>query len=406
MDEITIGARLRILRRWRGMTQVELAGLAALSPSFISMVEHGERMLDRRSHIAAIASALRVSETDLAGGPHLSADPLQSDPHGAIPALRVALQTNTITNPAGERARPVADLAAEMSRTVTPLRRDACDYVRVGQLLPPIIDELYVHVAQPRDEKEHRLALETLIEACVCTTAMCWGLDYFDLAFLAALRAAEAADVLGDPVQKGKADWAWLLSMPRAGAVDRKLLAAERVAAALEPHARDPLGLQVLGMMTLTASMSAAALQRGQAALDWLDEARAIATRMPDDPRHAWECFSMTNVGVWQVAVGVECGEAGETVLERAQQVNFGLFAQKSSRRAAFLADVGRGLAREPRTRSQAVRWLGQAEEAAPQRVRNSSTVRETIAFLLNRAKADAAGRELRGMAARTGVPH
>ena len=65
MDEATIGARLRILRRWRGMTQVELAGLAAhLSPSFVSMVETGQRPLDRRSHIAAIASALRVSETD------------------------------------------------------------------------------------------------------------------------------------------------------------------------------------------------------------------------------------------------------------------------------------------------------------------------------------------------------
>jgi len=53
VDEITIGARLRTLRRWRGKTQVELAGLAGLSPSFLSMVETGQRPLDRRSHIAA-----------------------------------------------------------------------------------------------------------------------------------------------------------------------------------------------------------------------------------------------------------------------------------------------------------------------------------------------------------------
>ena len=71
MDEATIGVRLRTLRRWRGMTQVELAGV---SFSFVSMVERGERALDRRSHIAALASALKVSETDLTGGPHLSAD--------------------------------------------------------------------------------------------------------------------------------------------------------------------------------------------------------------------------------------------------------------------------------------------------------------------------------------------
>jgi transcriptional regulator with XRE-family HTH domain len=72
VDEITIGARLRTLRRWRGKTQAELAGLAGLSQSFLSMVETGQRPLDRRSHIAALASALKVSETDLIDGPHLT----------------------------------------------------------------------------------------------------------------------------------------------------------------------------------------------------------------------------------------------------------------------------------------------------------------------------------------------
>lgn len=43
MDEITTGARLRTLRWWRGKTQVELAGLAGLSPSFVSMIENGQR---------------------------------------------------------------------------------------------------------------------------------------------------------------------------------------------------------------------------------------------------------------------------------------------------------------------------------------------------------------------------
>jgi transcriptional regulator with XRE-family HTH domain len=99
VDEVTIGARLRTLRRWRGVTQAELAGLAGLSPSFLSMVETGQRSLDRRSHIAAVASALRVSETDLVGGPHLSADRQQSDPHLTIPALRETLQTNKLNAP-------------------------------------------------------------------------------------------------------------------------------------------------------------------------------------------------------------------------------------------------------------------------------------------------------------------
>jgi transcriptional regulator with XRE-family HTH domain len=387
------------------MTQVELAGLADLSPSFVSMVEHGSRMLDRRSHIAALASALRVSETDLVGGPHLSQDRLQSDPHMAIPPLRVALQTNTLTSPSVDRARPLAELHRLVFERIEPLRR-VCDYVGVGQLLPDVLDELHWHVAQPADEAAQRLALESLVEACVIAAAVAKELNYMDLAYLAAMRAKDAAALLDDPVQTGKADFMWLLTLPRAGSWERSLVAAEQSANELEPYARDPLGLQVLGMITLTASMSAAAVQRGDTAAHWLDEAAAVAARVPDEPIRTWQSFSPTNVSIWRISVGVERGEAGGTVLGMAQDINLDLFEPKASRRAGFLVDVGRGLAREQRTRAEAVRWLRKAEDTAPQRVRNSAAAREAVAYLLNRATAAAGGRELRGMAARMGLPH
>lgn len=404
-DEITIGARLRTLRRWRGKSQVELAGLAGLSPSFLSMVETGQRPLDRRSHIAALANALRISETDLVGGPHLTPDPLQSDPHMSIPALRVALQTNTLTTPAVDRARPLPALAQLITDEIGPMRR-ACNYVAIGQLLPEVLDELHYHTAAPADEAAEQLALQTLIEACVCATFIAKNLNYTDLAHLAAQRAEEAAALLGDPIYKGKADFVWLSSLPRAASGDRNLAAAERAAGELEPHARDPLGLQVLGMISLSASLAAAALRRNDGASHWLDEAAGIARRIPDQPKRNWQSFSATNVGIWRVTVGVECGESGGAVLELAEHVSLDSLEQLSSRRAGFFADVGRGLAREPRTRVEAIRWLRRAEDAAPQRVRNSAPARETVAFLLNRARTDAGGRELRGMAARMGFPH
>jgi transcriptional regulator with XRE-family HTH domain len=404
VDEVTIGARLRILRRWRGMTQAELAGLAALSPSFISMVEQGQRPLDRRSHIAGIASALRVSEVDLVGGPHLSPDPLQSDPHLGIPALRVALQTNTLTTPAVDRARPLPDLAHLVTKQIEPMRR-ATDYVGSGQLLPDVLDELHYHVAAPADDAAEQLALKALVEACLCATFTAKNLNYTDLAHLAALRAEEAAAQLGDPIYQGKAAFAWLNTLPRTSGV-RNLAAAERAAGDLQPNADTPLGRQVLGMLILTASLMAASVQRGDTASHWLTEAEGVAQTVPDEPVHGWQAFSMANVNVWRVTVGVECGQSGGAVLELGKGVNLDLLAPVASRRASFLADGGRGLARESRTMPEAVRWLRQAEEAAPQRVRNSAAVRETVAYLLNRAKASAGGRELRGMAARMGVPH
>jgi transcriptional regulator with XRE-family HTH domain len=55
-DEGTVGARLRVLRRWRGLTLTELAGLADLSTSYLSMAERGLRPIDRRSVIGRLAA--------------------------------------------------------------------------------------------------------------------------------------------------------------------------------------------------------------------------------------------------------------------------------------------------------------------------------------------------------------
>jgi transcriptional regulator with XRE-family HTH domain len=406
MDEVTIGARLRTLRRWRSMSQAELAGLAGLSPSFLSMVETGHRPLDRRSHIAAIASALKVSETDLVGGPHLTADPVQADPHASIPPLRVALETNSLSDPACDYARPLPELAIELHDQVEPLFA-ACDYIRLGQHLPQLIDELHVHTAQPKDEAAHQLALEMLIEACVYAAFRAKDLGYPDLAHVASARAAAAADVLGDPVATGKAAYAWLQTMPRAGSWSRTMAMAERAASALQPHVGDDvMHIQVLGQITLTAALAAAVVQNAPSTAHWLSEAEELAGRIPDDPASSWHSFCKTNVGVWRVALAVERGESGQGVLTLARRVQQDKLSARRSRLAAFQSDIGRGLAREPRSRAEAVHWLRQAEDTAPQRVRNSAAVRETVAYLLGRATATAGGRELRGMAARMGIPH
>jgi len=57
---------LRRVRRRRGLTTTALAGLAGLSPSFISMVETGQRPLRRRDHINALAAVLRVPPAEIA----------------------------------------------------------------------------------------------------------------------------------------------------------------------------------------------------------------------------------------------------------------------------------------------------------------------------------------------------
>jgi hypothetical protein len=284
--------------------------------------------------------------------------------------------------------------------------RRVCNYVGIGKILPDVLDELHYHVAAPADEAARQQALWALVEACSAGGFIAKNLRHPDLAYLAALRAKEAATLLGDPVAAGQADFAWLSTLPRTASQDRNLAAVAQAAGLLEPHASGPLGLQVLGMLSLTAALSAAVAQQETVARHWLDEAARIARHVPDDPTGNWQSFSAANVSIWQLSIGVERGESGGAVLELAQQVDLTKFAALPYRQVGFFADVGRGLAREPRTRKEAVRWLRRAEDGAPQRIRNSPAVQDTVAYLLNRATASAGGRELRGMAARMGVPH
>lgn len=400
-EEGTVGARLRILRRWRRMSLAQLAGQAGLSKSFLSMAERGQRALDRRSHIAALASALRVSETELVGGPHLSEDPVQSAPHAAIPAVREALLTNTLTAPVADRARPLADLVAEMTR----IDRGRAKFVEVGTRLPWLIDELHVHACAPADEAAHRTALETLIEAFQAATFSAKDLGYADLAHIAAMRAGEVASILADPISVGKAASLRIHTLPDSSWAVR-YAAAESAVKALQPHVRDDTGVHVLGMLTLATALTATVTSNPANADHWLDEAAELATRVPDTPGDNWGAFSASNVAVWRVGLAVERSEAGGTVLGLARQIDESRIAARRGRHAMFLADVGRGLAREARMRDEAVRWLHRAESIAPHKIRNDARVRDTVAVMLEQARTASLGRELRGMAARMGVPH
>ncbi|XRQ15048.1 helix-turn-helix domain-containing protein [Actinomadura welshii] len=400
-DETTIGARLRALRRWRGMTLDQLAGQAGLSKSFLSMAERGQRALDRRSHISALAKTLRVSETDLVGAPHLTADPVQAAPHATVPAVRAALLTNTLTAPATDRARPLSELAAEMER----IDRSEYQHTEVGERLPALLDELHVHACAPADEAAHRLALQTLIEAFQTATFTSKDLGYGDLAHIAAMRADEAARILDDPVSTGKAASLRIHTMPTTTR-ERTLAAAEEAAGRLEPHVRDDLGVQVLGMLTLAASMTATVACDYERAGHWLDQAAGLAERTPDTPSENWGAFSASNVGAWRIALATERGESGGDLLRLAAAVDEARLRPRRGRHAAFLADVGRGLARDKKTRHEAQRWLLRAEKVAPHKIRNSAAVGETVAVMLTQAHGASVGRELRGMAARMGLPH
>ena len=81
---------LRRVRLRRGLTQVQLAGLAGLSYSYISMIECGRRKLTRCDHVNALAAALRVPPTEIAPAMVPGLDewaPVPSAPGSAFPPV-------------------------------------------------------------------------------------------------------------------------------------------------------------------------------------------------------------------------------------------------------------------------------------------------------------------------------
>jgi transcriptional regulator with XRE-family HTH domain len=78
---------LRRVRLRRGLTQVELAGLAGLSYSCISMIECGRRKLTRRDHVNALAAALRVAPAEIAPAVVPGSDEWAPAPASAFPPV-------------------------------------------------------------------------------------------------------------------------------------------------------------------------------------------------------------------------------------------------------------------------------------------------------------------------------
>lgn len=394
-DRPIVGERIRTWRRYRGMPLKTLAGLAGISVGLLSEVENGKRILDRRSQLTAVAAALQVSTADLTDQPGEPLFPEHAAALATVPAVRSALVLLTLSD---EHATG-RDLGAlrEATEALQPLRA-AARYDRLGPLLPDLLRDLGA-LARTGDADTRREALRLLVRATYCTTYTLKYLGHRDLAMTAAEACGRAAAELDEPAYLGLADFTRLHSLPPETKALTGRLAGE-AADRLQPHLADPDTAQVYGMLHLSAAFAAAVAVRADDTHAHLAEADAVADRTGEGG-FAGLCFGPTNIGFWRVAIAVELGEGGR-VDEIARTVTPEV-VDSASRRAAFFSDLGRGYA-QVRRDDRAVRAFCVAERLAPQRIRTSTVVRETVGDILRRARREAGGQQLRALARRVGV--
>jgi transcriptional regulator with XRE-family HTH domain len=393
-----VGRRIREIRSWRGITMRALAEQANISESHLSRIERGERTIETRRLLEAICAALRVAPSELAGTPW-RADPVGSETHASVVGIEAALECTELGDDPGVPIREWPAVASDITRLVD-LMHVSADYLAQGELVPKLLLEL--HAVYARQPEHRRGALLGLIH---CYSSVCWvtkRLGGRGLPLLAARLAQRCADELASPEWRGYTTW---LRGDAAGHLSRPLQYERSVAMAdeLTPALDGPEVMQAYGMLHLSAALAAAAQADRDTAETHLAEASTIADRMDVEVGgfgRLW--FGRPNVGIWKTSLATEFGEVGK-VAEIARGVNIEVIPSPS-RRAEFFMDVGRAQLREPGSRDAGLGTLLRAEQLAPQRVRADVFTREIVADQLRRARRDAGGRELRGLAYRMGI--
>lgn len=392
MDEptdSTIGRRVRLIRLSRGKSLAVVAGLAGISPSFLSRLESGERSLDRRSLIVALANALQVAPSELTSLPVPAPGDGAAD--AAVDAIRAALQAVALGVPAGQ-IQPVEQLAARVHAVLDAKQR--CLHAEVGLVLPGLIRDLHTSIEAGRNDGE-LLRLAVLLHHGG-TGAFLHGVGApADLCWSAHRLAGEVAELLDEPVSLGVTAFDQANGLLSWGSFDL----AERALCSVDlTPADDPV---LSGMLTLTRSLLAAAENRAADVDAALEQAAELAERTGETNEH-WMSFGPSGVGMWRLSAALESGDH-ERAAELAAQIEPERIVAPT-RRANYWVNTGRALAKQRGHRGDAVRALRRAELISSDKVHRNPVARDLLSELLARANHDAVGRELRGMAYRAGL--
>ncbi|WP_249024650.1 hypothetical protein [Couchioplanes caeruleus] len=151
----------------------------------------------------------------------------------------------------------------------------------------------------------------------------------------------------------------------------------------------------MLGCLHLVAALASQCRQRLDDSRDWLTEAAGLARRTGETDTMSM-FFGPTNVNIWRMSIEVDHGDPA-LVVEIARRTDPAAIPV-GVRQVFYYADTARALARIGGRDREAIRFLLTAERIAPQHVRTSAELAETILVLLDRSRRQAGGTALRGL--------
>lgn len=377
----TVGERIALHRRRRGLDQAQLARLLGRSPYWLSQVERGLRSIDRASVLAHVATVLRVSVGELAPESVLTEErDRESKLAGEVRAALTAYPSLAAVPPPGT---PDSLLRAEVDEAWELLAAAAQEEL-VG-LLPALLARADVArscSASPGSQRP-RLVAETY----QVTAGLLGQLGESDLALVAADRALSAAHPAADRLLRAGSVFRLAHALLSAFRSDQAQQVALDTVAALEAELPDePAAVALAGALHLVAALAATQRLDRDTTLECLRAAETAAARVGPGRDDEHTGFGPENVLLHAVTIAVEFGNPAGA-LERAAQVDPSSLSPE--RRARLLLDVARAHDQSGDARA-ALEALAEAEAVAPELIRTHDLVRGLLRELLATGDADA----------------
>lgn len=305
-DGNTLGVRLRMLRRERGLTQVKLSEKSGLSVELISKLERGNRLTCRVDSLIKFASALDVQLSKLTDKHDRQPD-FDRD-GGRMSAIRDAILSPDLL--AAPEGLPGLDAQHDGGEPSTPEDLHtamtagwdtywAGDFGLLTRIVPGLISEARITERSLGPRVAGSLAQAWDLAACFMV-----HLGQEDLAAIASERAVNAAALGDDPYQWAtvQATYAWVLL--HQGRTEESERLASQVAEQIEPKFGAPAHhVAAWGNLLMAALAPAAAA--GRDPVDYITRATAGAELIGGRVNMYQTTFGPASVGMQAVHANV-----------------------------------------------------------------------------------------------------
>jgi transcriptional regulator with XRE-family HTH domain len=379
------------------LSQPELARLLGRSVAWVSQVERGVRKVDRMSVLQTVATALDVPLAELAAeAPVVAA--VTEEPPGAG-GLRLVLSGAYALRAMLDGRRPPA-ISTLRARTRKAWNlAHAGQYTELAGLLRDLVPDLET-AARALPEAQRAEVFELVAATYQACSAALAKLGEPEAAWIAADRAMAAAERAGNPLLVAAGAFRLVFVFLGARHYDQAEEAARTASEALQARADegDPQAMSLWGGLTLQRAVIASRVNDLDAAYSYLERAAQVAARLGEGRNDFNTEFGPANVGLHEIAVAVELGDAGRALRAAATVDATGLSAE---RRARMLIDVARAHAQR-RQVDEAVAALRQAEDITPELVHGHELVHQLVSDLVTMQ--DLPSAELQDLAVRLGA--